>query len=188
MAAAAPIRRWLAGLALLALVSALAWLLHRALYIDKRELPSPLIGQPLPASLFALPALDGDSPAPAELAQRLEGRAWLLCVWASWCLSCIDDQPIFRKIKDEHKLALVGLNYIDETAAAQRWLSRHGDPFDYQFRDIDGLGSIDFGVYGVPETYIIDASGIVRERIVGALSEPARLARLYSGVRKYAQR
>lgn len=146
---------------------AIGALLGIGLTLDSDEVPSPLIGKPVPG--FELPALaDPDrSVQPADL----EGRVWLLNVWASWCAPCLDEHPLLMRAARRDGLTVVGLNYKDERKAALQWLDRHGDPYALAAYDPKGRAGLDLGVYGVPETYVIDRAGVIRYKHVGPLSE-----------------
>jgi cytochrome c biogenesis protein CcmG, thiol:disulfide interchange protein DsbE len=144
----------------------LAALLAVGLKLKPREVPSPFIGKAAPE--FKLPHLGhpGRTLRPADML----GRVWLLNVWASWCAPCRDEHPLLVALAREHKLAIVGLNYKDDPRNAQEWLIRLGDPYHASLIDRDGRAGIDWGVYGVPETFVIDAAGIVRFRHAGPLT------------------
>ena len=144
----------------------LAVLLGVGLKLKPREVPSPFIGKPTPA--FSLPTLaDANrSFAPADML----GKVWLLNVWASWCAPCREEHPLLVAVAREHGLAVVGLNYKDDPRNAQEWLLKLGDPYLTTAADRDGRAAIDLGVYGVPETFVIDKMGIVRFKHVGPLT------------------
>lgn len=144
----------------------LAVLLGVGLKLNPREVPSPFIGKPAPP--LALPSL-ADAATPVRAAD-LQGRVWLLNVWASWCAPCRDEHPLLVEIARREGVAIVGLNYKDDPAAATRWLQALGNPYTAVARDADGRAGIDWGVYGVPETFVIDRDGIVRWKHVGALT------------------
>jgi len=135
---------------------------------DPREVPSPLINKPAPQ--FKLPQLadSGKTFAPSDYA----GRVWLLNVWASWCAACREEHPLLVNFASQpDAVPLVGLNYKDEVADAQRWLRALGDPYVLSISDRRGNVGIDWGVYGVPETFLIDAKGIVRYKRIGPVTE-----------------
>ena len=166
--------RWWPLLVLLAL----ALLLAAGLGRDPRKLPSVLIGRPAPD--FALPPLEQvlrAAPGPqssAELATpaRWAGRVWLLNVFASWCSGCNVEHPHWlAAARTVPGLTLVGLAYKDEPQATRQWLARQGDPYTAVLVDRDGRVGIDYGVYGVPETFVIDAAGVVRHRHAGPIDE-----------------
>jgi cytochrome c biogenesis protein CcmG, thiol:disulfide interchange protein DsbE len=145
----------------------LALLLGVGLTLKPREVPSPFIGKAAPA--FDLPTLkDGTqrfSPA------SMKGRVWLLNVWASWCAPCREEHPLLVALAREHGLTIVGLNYKDDRRAAQEWLLRLGDPYLTTAVDGDGRVGIDWGVYGVPETFVVDSQGVIRHKVIGPLTQ-----------------
>ena len=132
---------------------------------DPREVPSPLVGRPAPA--FELPRLGGEARfSPAEM----RGKVWLLNVWASWCVSCRDEHPVLVDFAKMKRVPLVGLNYKDQRDDALKWLARYGDPYQFSVVDADGRIGIDYGVYGVPETYVIDRAGVIRYKQIGPVT------------------
>jgi cytochrome c biogenesis protein CcmG, thiol:disulfide interchange protein DsbE len=150
----------------LALFGALAWFLYAGLSLNPREVPSPLIGKPAPA--FALPRLD--DPTQTVKREDLLGKVWVMNVWASWCAPCREEHPLVVAFARERKVPVIGLNYKDRPGDARGWLERLGNPYAVTLIDFDGKVGIDFGVYGVPETFVIDAKGVVRFKHVGALT------------------
>ncbi len=150
----------------LALFAVLALLLGVGLRLNPREVPSPFIGKPAPA--FTLPKLA--DPARTLSAAELKGQVWVLNVWASWCAPCRDEHPLLVEVARRQQLTLVGLNYKDDRRNAQEWLRRLGDPYTTTVVDADGRVSIDYGVYGVPESFVIDRDGVVRLKHVGPLT------------------
>ena len=137
------------------------------LKLDPRKVPSPLIDKPAPA--FTLPLLD--SPDKSFSPQDYAGRVWLLNVWASWCGACRIEHPLLNEFAKKHKgVPIVGLNYKDESVAAKRWLQSLGNPYQLSVVDQEGLAGIDWGVYGVPETFLIDANNIIRYKVIGPVS------------------
>ena len=150
----------------LALFGALAWFLYAGLSLNPREVPSPLIGKPAPA--FALPRLD--DPTQTVKHEDLLGKVWVMNVWASWCAPCREEHPLVVAFARERKVPVIGLNYKDRPGDARTWLERLGNPYAATLIDFDGKVGIDFGVYGVPETFVIDAQGVVRFKHVGVLT------------------
>jgi cytochrome c biogenesis protein CcmG, thiol:disulfide interchange protein DsbE len=153
----------------LLLFVALAALLGMGLQLKPREVPSPFVGKPAPA--FTLPQL-GDPALNVDPIQ-MRGQVWLLNVWASWCAPCREEHPLLVSMAREHDVAIVGLNYKDDPRNAQEWLRRLGDPYRLSGRDRDGRVSIDYGVYGVPETFVIDRDGVVRHKHIGPMTPQA---------------
>lgn len=170
----------------LLLFFALAGFLAFGLKLDPREVPSPLIDKPAPA--FTLARLD--DPARAFALDEMRGQVWLLNVWASWCVACRQEHPVLVSMAKRELVPIVGLNYKEvrgdggisvrgmepdaETALAieraRGWLSDHGDPYTLSVLDIDGRVGIDFGVYGVPETFLIDREGMIRYKHIGPIT------------------
>ncbi len=161
-----PARARLGRFAPLALFALLAAMLAVGLTLNPRELPSPFIGKPAPA--FALPRLDGGAEPLSPATMR--GRVWVLNVWASWCAPCRDEHPLLVAAARDTGVVLVGLNYKDDPRAAQEWLRRLGDPYLATASDRDGRAGVDWGVYGVPESFVVDREGIVRFKHVGPLT------------------
>jgi cytochrome c biogenesis protein CcmG/thiol:disulfide interchange protein DsbE len=136
------------------------------LKLDPREVPSPLIGKPAPA--FALTRLD--DPTRTIRREDLLGQVWLLNVWASWCGACRQEHPLLVEFSRRKAVPIYGLNYKDTRAEGQGWLEQFGNPYDASLFDPDGRTGIDFGVYGVPETFLIDQQGVVRFKQIGPLT------------------
>ncbi len=150
----------------LALFAAIVAFLAVGLGLNPREVPSPLIGKPAPA--FALPRLD--DPNQKVSREDLLGQVWMLNVWASWCAPCREEHPLVIDIARRQLVPVYGLNYKDAGPAARSWLASLGNPYRANLVDADGRVGIDFGVYGVPETFIIDRQGVIRLKHVGALT------------------
>lgn len=150
--------------AFLALLGLLLYGLYNA--EDKSELPSPLIGKPVPS--FALPALfePERTVTPADLA----GAPYLVNFWASWCVTCRVEHPVIEDLARTGRIRIIGFNFRDEETDAKAWLARWGDPYDLHLADRDGRVSIDFGVYAAPETFLVDASGRIVFKHLGALT------------------
>lgn len=146
----------------------LALLMLAGLQLNPRLVPSPLVGKTAPA--FSLPELNGAAESISP--QTMAGRAWLLNVWASWCVGCRAEHALLAEMQ-ERGAAIVGLNYKDEPDAARAWLAEFGDPYVYSAADSEGAAALDWGVYGVPETFVIDGGGVVRRKHVGPLDETA---------------
>lgn len=137
--------------------------------LKPREVPSPLLDRPLPA--FTLPTLA--APAQSLSPQDLRGQVWLLNVWASWCVACQQEHPVLVEFAKRETVPLLGLNYKDKREDALRWLGKYGDPYRASLSDMDGRVGIDLGVYGVPETYVIDKQGVIRHKHIGAVTPEA---------------
>ncbi|MGD9521925.1 MAG: DsbE family thiol:disulfide interchange protein [Tepidiphilus sp.] len=168
---------------------ALVALFAYAFRLDPREVPSPLVGKPAPT--FALPRVD----APETIAgpADLRGRPWMLNVWATWCVACREEHAMLMRLAREEGVTLLGLNYkeirgdasLDMSRISPReereaallrardWLARHGDPYRFSVLDLEGRVAIDYGVYGVPETFLIDAEGVIRYKHIGPIDERA---------------
>jgi cytochrome c biogenesis protein CcmG/thiol:disulfide interchange protein DsbE len=168
----------------LALFMGLVVFLAVGLKRDPREIPSPLVGKPAPA--FSLPTLVGDKPfSPADF----KGQVWMFNVWATWCVACREEHPLLVEFSQTQSVPIVGLSYKEIQAADQangplseeaklvlarerslRFLQRQGDPYKLSVMDLDGTVGINYGVYGVPETYLIDRQGIIRFKHVGPVT------------------
>ena len=170
---AAPKRRpLLMALPLLgfAVVAALFWFKLGA--GDPAKLPSALIGRPAPAT--ALPALEGltanGAPVPGLDPALFMGRVSVVNVWASWCVPCHDEAPLFMTLAQDKRLQIVGINYKDGADNARRFLGRYGNPFGVVGVDGNGRASIDWGVYGVPETFVVGRDGRISYKLVGGVT------------------
>jgi len=150
----------------LGLFVGLVALLGVGLKLDPREVPSPLIDKPAPA--FSLPRLQ--QPAQTVSPADFRGRVWLLNVWASWCVSCRAEHPVLNQLARTGVVPLLGLNYKDSRQDALQWLRERGDPYTGNAFDADGRVGIDWGVYGVPETFVIDKRGMIRLKHTGPLT------------------
>ncbi|KTD35992.1 cytochrome C biogenesis protein [Legionella nautarum] len=143
----------------------LVFFLWRGLSLEPRKLPSAQLGKTLPS--FQLPALDnGELFTP----QVMKGRVAVLNIWASWCEACVDEQVFLMRLSRE-AVPIYGINYKDKTENAQRWLKEWGNPYQAVGEDKEGKVAIDLGVYGAPETFLIDKKGIIRYRHIGILDE-----------------
>jgi cytochrome c biogenesis protein CcmG/thiol:disulfide interchange protein DsbE len=141
----------------------LAVFLAMGLKLKPSEIPSPLIGKPVP--VFAAPKLD--DPTQKLTPADLKGQVWLFNVWASWCVSCRQEHEVLTQFAGQKTVTIVGLNYKDEPAAAKDWLQNLGNPYNVSIMDQDGRIGIEWGVYGVPETFVVDKQGIVRYKHTG---------------------
>ena len=143
-------------------------LLWRGLYLETTELPSVLINKPLPE--FELENVyDNQLVAKEDLPEG----PFLLNVWGSYCLPCLAEHPTFMRLSENEVIPIVGINYKDQQDAALDWLETNGDPFTFSIMDHDGRLGIDLGVYGAPETFLIDSNGVIRYRHVSVLDEQA---------------
>ncbi|HKB82295.1 MAG TPA: DsbE family thiol:disulfide interchange protein [Burkholderiales bacterium] len=150
----------------LGLFLVLAVFLTVGLGLNPREVPSPLIDKAAPA--FRLPQLH--DPGQMLGTDELKGKVWILNVWASWCVACLEEHPILVDFSKRNVLPIYGLNYKDKREDALLWLNKHGNPYTLSMQDGDGRVGIDYGVYGVPETYVIDRNGIIRYKRIGPVT------------------
>ncbi|KXU39493.1 thiol:disulfide interchange protein [Ventosimonas gracilis] len=150
-------------LAPLLLFIALALLLWRGLYLDPSELPSPLIGKPVPK--FSLPQVTDETLLTQE---DLKGQPALLNVWATWCIACRVEHPQLNQLAQQG-VRIIGVNYKDDNADAVRWLQEFHNPYQLNIRDENGTLGLDLGVYGAPETFFIDSQGIIRHKYIGVI-------------------
>jgi cytochrome c biogenesis protein CcmG/thiol:disulfide interchange protein DsbE len=150
------------------------------LRLDPKEVPSPLIGKPAPA--FALARLD--KPEQKISRDDLLGKVWMLNVWASWCVACRQEHPLLVEFANAKLLPIYGLNYKDKPDAGRKWLADFGNPYTASLSDLDGRVGIDFGVYGVPETFIIDRQGMVRFKHTGPVTPEVLRTQIEPLVRK----
>lgn len=139
------------------------------LTLNPREVPSPLINKPVPQ--FKLPVLG--SPEKFLGKEDLAGKVWLLNVWASWCVACRIEHPVLVELAKTNQVPIYGLNYKDKSPAAIAWLGNFGNPYVTSLVDGDGLVGIDLGVYGVPETFVIDKQGVIRLKHIGPVTPEA---------------
>jgi cytochrome c biogenesis protein CcmG/thiol:disulfide interchange protein DsbE len=144
----------------------LGLLLAYGLKLDPRRIPSPLIGKPLPA--FSLTTVA--DPARKVSRDDLHGRVYLLSVWASWCVACREEHPLLNELTSRKAVTIIGLNYKDKREDALRWLGALGNPYELSLSDQDGRLGIDLGVYGVPETFLIDKQGVIRYKQIGPMT------------------
>lgn len=153
----------------LSLFIVLAGFLAYGLQLNPREVPSPLIDKPAPPfNVAQLHAADKQiSP------EDMKGKVWLLNVWASWCVSCRQEHPILVDLARRNIVPIIGLNYKDQREAGLGWLQQHGDPYLLSAYDLDGRIGINYGVYGVPETFLIDKNGVIRYKHIGPVTEDA---------------
>ena len=150
------------------------------LRLNPREVPSPLINKPAPP--FTLPELV--DPQRTFSQKDMLGKVWMLNVWASWCVSCREEHPVLGEFSKRKIVPLYGLNYKDERKDALAWLARLGDPYTMSIMDRDGRIGIDYGVYGVPETYVIDKQGVIRYKQIGPVTPEVLEAKILPLVKK----
>lgn len=151
----------------LLLFLAIAAFLAVGLKRNPRDLPSPLVGKPAPYFRAAVLGQPGIQFSPSDL----HGKVWLLNVWASWCASCRVEHPVLMRFADRGLVPVIGLNHKDKADAGLQWLQTHGNPYRLSVYDPDGRIGIDYGVYGVPETFVIDGKGHIRLRHAGPVTE-----------------
>jgi cytochrome c biogenesis protein CcmG/thiol:disulfide interchange protein DsbE len=169
--------RLLLPLAVFVVIVAFLW---AGLSRDPREVPSPLVGQPAPAFRLAQLHVPEKQLSTADM----QGQVWLLNVWASWCVSCRIEHPLLVELAKANVVPVIGLNYKDKTAEGKAWLVQHGDPYRLSVVDGDGRVGIDWGVYGVPETFVIDKRGIVRYKQIGPITAEALQQKILPLVRE----
>jgi len=147
---------------------------------DPREVPSPFIGKPAP--VFKLAQLhEADRVFTPE---DMKGKVWLLNVWASWCVSCRVEHPLLVEMAKKNVVPIVGLNYKDKREDGMQWLGKFGNPYTLSAYDADGRVGIDYGVYGVPETFVIDKLGVIRYKQIGPITPEALEKQLLPLIRK----
>ena len=164
----------------LALFVALAIFLAIGLTRDPREVPSPFIGRAAPG--FKLERLH--EPQATFGPEEMRGKVWLLNVWASWCVSCRVEHPLLVDLAKSKTVPIVGLDYKDKRDDGLRWLDRMGNPYALSAFDVDGRVGIDYGVYGVPETFVIDKQGVIRYKQIGPITPEALERTILPLVRK----
>ncbi len=157
-------KRWML-LGPLVLFLGMAGLLYRGLYLDPSELPSALIGKPFPE--FSLPAVQDGKPLTRA---DLLGKPALVNVWGTWCVACRVEHPVLTKLAQQG-VVIYGVNYKDVNAEAQKWLKDFHDPYQLNINDEAGSLGLNLGVYGAPETFLIDGKGVIRYKHVGVIDE-----------------
>ena len=158
----------------------LAGFLFVGLGLNPREVPSPLIDKPAPA--FQVAQLN--TPDQTISPQDMRGKVWLLNVWASWCVSCREEHPLLVELSKRNIVPIVGLNYKDSRVEGMKWLADWGNPYLVSAFDADGKVGIDYGVYGVPETFLIDKAGVIRAKHIGPLTADALEKKLLPKIRE----
>lgn len=150
------------------------------LKLDPREVPSPLVGKPAP--MFSLPRLD--NPEQVMSPKDMLGKVWLFNVWASWCGACHDEHPVLMSLSKSGIVPLIGMDYKDMRQDAQQWLAQGGNPYMVTVMDVDGRVGIDYGVYGVPETYVIDQAGVIAYKQIGPVTDKVLREKILPLVKK----
>ena len=161
----------------------LAGFLYKGLSLNPREVPSPFIDKPAPA--FTLPQLhQADKTfSPAEM----KGKVWLFNLWADWCVSCKEEHPVLMEFARQNIVPIIGLDYKDKREKAEDWLNKGGNPYVLNVFDAEGRIGIDYGVTGVPETFVIDKQGIIRDKIIGMVTPANLQERILPLIRKLEQ-
>jgi cytochrome c biogenesis protein CcmG/thiol:disulfide interchange protein DsbE len=156
-------KKFIIPLILFAAIGALLWV---GLSLDPRKIPSPLVGKPLPA--FQLTTVADAKRTVSH--ESLRGRVYLLNVWASWCTSCRQEHPLLIELTQAKVVPIIGLNYKDKREDAAAYLANLGNPYEMSLSDPDGRTGIELGVYGTPETFVVDKAGIIRHKHVGPIT------------------
>jgi cytochrome c biogenesis protein CcmG/thiol:disulfide interchange protein DsbE len=164
----------------LAVFIAMLGFLGVGLKLDPREVPSPLIDKPAP--VFRLQTLD--TPSRVMTPEDMRGQVWLLNVWASWCGGCREEHPVLVEFAKTRAVPIYGLDYKDQEGDAHRWLANYGNPYTAVVADPDGRTGIEYGVYGVPETFVIDKAGVIRYKQIGPITPKALQDTILPLVRK----
>lgn len=165
-------RRLIVLAPLLVFLALVALFLIRLFAGDPSRIPSALIGRPAPQTdLPAVAGLERDgAPVPGIVAVNFKGAVTVVNVWASWCVPCHDEAPLLMRLKQDSRLRLIGINYKDEPDNARRFLGRYGNPFAAVGADRSGRAAIDWGVYGVPETFVIGRDARIAYKLVGPIT------------------
>lgn len=150
------------------------------LTLKPHEIPSPLINKPAP--VFSAPVLN--QPGQSFSSKDMLGKVWLLNTWASWCVACRVEHPILVEFAKAKSIPIIGLDYKDQEAEGLKWLARYGNPYDIAITDKDGRIAIDFGVYGVPESFLIDKAGIIRYKQIGPITDEAMIEKIIPMIRE----
>ena len=158
----------------------LAWFLMKGLWLDPRQVPSPLIDKPAPE--FRLTQVS--DPSRSLSRDEMLGQVWLLNVWASWCVSCREEHQVLVEFARTGVVPIYGLDYKDTRSEALKWLDQFGNPYRASLFDPDGRVGIDYGVYGVPETYVIDKTGTIRYKQIGPITPEVLQDKIVPLVRK----
>lgn len=170
----------LAAFAPLVVFLAVGAILAVGLTLNPREIPSPLIGKPVPE--FSLPPVQGRTLGLSSV--NLKGEVSLVNVFASWCVACKEEHPVFIQMKREGLVPIHGINYKDRPEDVEKWLNGMGDPYTRTGADLNGRVSIDWGVYGVPETFVIDRNGHVVYKVIGPLTPQVLRDKIFPLIRE----
>lgn len=171
-------KRWMLAVPLLLFVG-VAVFLYRGLYLDPSALPSAMIDKPFPQ--FSLPTVQDNRTLTRS---DIVGKPALVNVWGTWCVACRVEHPVLNKLAQQG-VVIYGINYKDQDAAAEKWLNEFHNPYLLNIADAEGTLGLDLGVYGAPETFLIDAKGVIRYKHVGIIDDAVwhdQLARLYQGL------
>jgi len=171
-------------LIILAAFAVLIAFLGIGLRLNPREVPSPLVGKPAPA--FELAQLA--KPQQPFTEKDMLGKVWLLNVWASWCVSCREEHPVLLDLARTGAVPIVGLNYKDKRDDGLAWLKQFGDPYNLSIADSDGRVGINYGVYGVPETFLIDKFGVICDKVIGPVTRARLSEKILPLVKKLEQK
>jgi cytochrome c biogenesis protein CcmG/thiol:disulfide interchange protein DsbE len=179
-------RRMLLLVPLIAFLGLFALFLIRLFAGDPSRIPSALIGQPAPqTALPAVAGLDRDGkPVPGIDPASFKGAVTVVNVWASWCVPCRDEAPLLMQLSQDLRLRVIGINYKDDAENARRFLGRYGNPFAAAGADRDGRASIEWGVYGVPETFVLGRDGRIAYKLVGPITPDNFVSDLKSEIEK----
>jgi cytochrome c biogenesis protein CcmG/thiol:disulfide interchange protein DsbE len=165
-------RRWMTVAPLILFLALATLFMLRLGSGDPSKVPSALIGRPVPAT--ELPPVQGlvrdGAPVPGVSTQSFKGKVSVVNVWASWCGPCHEEAPLLMRLAEDTRLQLVGINYKDQAENARRFLGRYGNPFTAAGVDANGRASIEWGVYGVPETFVVDRNGVIAFKLVGPIT------------------
>jgi cytochrome c biogenesis protein CcmG, thiol:disulfide interchange protein DsbE len=159
-----------------------AVMFYALFYLDPTEIPSELVNKTSPE--FSLKPVPGYGE-PLQTANVKAGKLTLLNVFASWCVACLAEHPTLMALKEQGKVEIFGLNYKDQPAAAAKWLGRNGNPYTRTGMDRKGRVGIDFGVYGVPETFIMGPDGTILDKIIGPITEKDLNTRILPLIKQY---
>lgn len=154
----------------LSLFVLLAWFLYQGLFLNPKKLPSVLINKKAPELTLPLLSIDNEQESSYFSLRQMQGKVWLLNVWASWCQACQIEHAVIMDIAASG-VAVIGLDYKDGPSQGRAWLKQYGNPYQRVLSDVSGRAAIDWGVYGAPETFVIDAKGMIRYKHVGPITQ-----------------